>query len=151
MQAGERLLGDEHAVAQHLVLREVERRVEDGDEGVLEVVVLAHHARELLRIRLDGLTLDLVEGVKLGLEVVVQRRRADAHGLRYVGPLAVLVAVAPERLGRDAQDLPALAARGLFGPAVPALLGGGHARSLPQSKSITTVPSGTAVLRSSRD
>jgi hypothetical protein len=46
--------------------------------------------------------------VQLGLEVVIQRRRADADRGRHVGPLAVLVALAPEQVGRDLENRLAL-------------------------------------------
>jgi hypothetical protein len=48
--------------------------------------------------------------VLLGLEVVVERRRADADDGGDVGPLALLEALAAEVVDRDADDLVALVA-----------------------------------------
>jgi hypothetical protein len=92
------------------VLGEVERALEDRRERREEVVgALGGDALELLKVRLERLGHDLVETVELGLEVVVQRGRPDAHRLGHVGPLAVLVALAAEQVGRDLEDRRALA------------------------------------------
>src|SRR3954451_10978208 len=92
-------------------LGEIERALEDGGEGRDEVVVLGRDALELLAVGLERLGHDLVEAVELGLEVVVQRGRADADRGGDVGPLAVLVALTAEQLGGDVEDRRALAAR----------------------------------------
>ena len=52
VHADQRLLGDEHAVALHLVLRQVERGVEHGLQRLGEVVVLGDDAVELLAVGL---------------------------------------------------------------------------------------------------
>ena len=44
----------------------------------------------------------------LGIEVVVERRRSDAHVSRDVGPLGVLVAVAAEARDRSVENLVSL-------------------------------------------
>src|SRR4029079_10106560 len=54
---------------------------------------------------------DHEQAVLLGLEVVVERGRPDADVGRDVGPLGVLVAVAPEALGRRGEDLRPFAAQ----------------------------------------
>jgi hypothetical protein len=72
--------------------------------------VLARDAIEPLDLRGERLGHDLVQAVELGLEVVVERRRADPDGRRDVRPLAVLVAVATEQLGRGLEDRRPLAA-----------------------------------------
>ena len=97
MQAGERLLGDEHPVAHDLVVGQLERGVEHGLQRLREVLVLGDDAIELLAVGLDGERLDLVQAMELGLEVVVQRRRADADRLGDVSPLAVLVPLLTEQ------------------------------------------------------
>jgi len=48
--------------------------------------------------------------VLLGLEVVIERGRTDADVGGDVGPARVLVAVAPEALGRRGENLRALGA-----------------------------------------
>ena len=111
VQAGERLLGDQHAVAQDLVIGQLERGVEHGLQRLREVLVLGDDALELLAVGLDGQRLDLVQAVQLGLEVVVERRRADADRLGDVRPLAVLVALLAEVLDRGREDVVALASR----------------------------------------
>ena len=112
MQAGERLLGHEHPVAQDLVIGQLEGGVQHGLQRIHEVLVLGHRGLELLAVGLDGERLDLVQAVQLGLEVVVERRGPDADRLRDVRPLAVLVAVLTEVLDRRGRDVLALAARG---------------------------------------
>ena len=52
VHADEDLLGDEQAVAQHLVLGQVEGAVEHGVERLDEVVVLAGDPLELLEVGL---------------------------------------------------------------------------------------------------
>ena len=111
MHADEHLLGDQQAVAQDLALGEVERRLQHGGERLREVLVLAGDALEPLHLGREGLGHDLVETVELGLEVVIQRGRADAQGRGDVRPLAVLVALAAEQLGRGVEDRRSLAAR----------------------------------------
>jgi hypothetical protein len=74
-------------------------------------LVLAGDAVEPLDLGVERLGHDLVEAVELGLEVVVERGRADADGRRDVGPLAVLVPVAAEQLGRGVEDRRSLAPR----------------------------------------
>ena len=74
MQAGERLLGNEHAVAQDLVVGKLERGVQNGLQRLREVVVFRCHSIELLALGLHGERLDLVQAMELGLEVVVERR-----------------------------------------------------------------------------
>ena len=96
VHADQHLLGDEQPVAQDLLLGEVEHRVEHRDERLGEVVVLLGDPLELLELGLQRLGHDLVEAVELGLEVVVERRGADADRRGDVGPLAVLVALAAE-------------------------------------------------------
>ena len=71
----------------HLVLGQVERGVEHCLQRLGEVVVFGDDAVELLAVGLHGQRLDLVQAVELGLEVVVQRRGADADGLGDVRPL----------------------------------------------------------------
>src|SRR5216117_2923565 len=110
-----------------------------------DVRVLGDDALELLPVGLDGLGLDLVEGVQLGLEVVIQRRRADADGRGDVGQLRVLVALASEVLRRDPEDVRSLAAtRGPLRTAVRSRrllrsLGLGHGQLFPVEV-MTTVP-----------
>ena len=65
VQADQRLLGDEHAVAQHLELGQVERGVEHRLQRLGEVLVLGDDAVELLAVGLHGLRLDLVQAVEL--------------------------------------------------------------------------------------
>jgi hypothetical protein len=112
VQADERLLGDEHAVALDLELGEIEGRLDHRLERCGELLVLGGHAVELLAVRLHGERLDLVQAVELGLEVVVQGRGSDADGLGDVGPLRVLVPLPAEVLGGGRDDRVALAARG---------------------------------------
>src|SRR5204863_9678105 len=76
-----------------------------------KVLVLADDAVELVPVGLHGVRLDLVQAMELGLEVVVERRRADADRRGDVGPLGVLIALAAEVLGRGGEDLGALAPR----------------------------------------
>ena len=111
MQAGQRLLGDEHPVAHDLVVGQLERGVEHGPQRLREILVLGDDALELLAVGLDGQRLDLVQAVQLGLEVVVERRRADADRFGDVGPLAVLVTLLTEEVDRRGEDVLALAAR----------------------------------------
>jgi hypothetical protein len=73
--------------------------------------VLARDALEPRDLGLERVGHDLVEAVELGLEVVVERRRADADGLGDVGPLAVFVALSAEQLGGGLQDRRSLAPR----------------------------------------
>ena len=109
MHSDEHLLGHEQAVAQDLVLGELEHRVEHRNQAFGEVVVLLRDPLELLELVLQRLGHDLVEAVELGLEVVVQRRGSDAHGLRDIGPLAVLVSLPAELGGGHLEDRRALA------------------------------------------
>ena len=110
MHADQHLLGDQQAIAQDLPLGEVERRLQHGGERLREVLVLAGDALEPLHLGLERLGHDLVEAVELGLEVVIQRGRADTEGCGDVRPLAVLVALAAEQLGRGLEDRRSLAA-----------------------------------------
>jgi hypothetical protein len=115
MDADERLLGDQHAVALDLVVREVEGRLEYRLQRLREVLVLGHDALELVPVRLHGERLDLIQAMELGLEVVIERRGADAHGLGDVGPPGVLVPVLTEEVDRGGNDVLSLAARGASG------------------------------------
>jgi hypothetical protein len=74
--------------------------------------VLGDRVFELRAIGLDGERLDLVQAAELGLEVVIERRRADADLLGDVRPLSVLVPVLTEVLDRRVNDVVALTARG---------------------------------------
>jgi hypothetical protein len=65
VQADQGLLGDEHPVAQHLVLGQVERGIKHGLQRLGEVFVLGNDAVELLAVRRQGSGLDLVEAVEL--------------------------------------------------------------------------------------
>jgi hypothetical protein len=65
VQADQGLLGHEHPVAQHLVLGQVERRIEHGLQRLGEVLVLGDDPVELLAVRRQGPGLDLVEAVEL--------------------------------------------------------------------------------------
>ncbi len=103
------LLGHEQTVAQELVLRQVEGRLEHRVERLGEVLVPAGDAVELLHLGFERLGHDLVETVELGLEVVIERRRPDPDDGGHVGPLAVLVPLPAEQLGRGLQDRRALA------------------------------------------
>ena len=98
------LLGDENAVAHDLVLGQVEAVVQHGRERLERVRRLRGDRGEAALEVLDGLFHDHVEAVLLGLEVVVERRRADADVRGDVGPLRVLVAVAAEALRRGGED-----------------------------------------------
>ena len=62
---------------------------------------------------LDRLVHDHVQAVLLGLEVVVEGGRADAHVGGDVRPARVLIAVAAEPVRRRRQDLLPLGAAGL--------------------------------------
>jgi hypothetical protein len=109
VNAHQHLLGNEQAIAQDVLLGEVKHRVEHRDQTVGEVVVLLRDPLELLELVLQRLGHDLVEAVELGLEVVVQRGRSDAHRRGDVGPLAVLVPLPPELGGGHLEDRRALA------------------------------------------
>ena len=98
-------LRDEHAVPQHLPVGQVEGVDEDGEERIRPVVVRSDDPLEAVVERVERLTHDLVEAVLLRLEVVVERGRADADGGGDVRPLRLLVAVPPEVVGRDVEDL----------------------------------------------
>ena len=112
MQAGERLLGHQHAVALDLVVGQLEGGVEHGVQRIHEILVLRGHTVELLAVGMDGERLDLVQAVELGFEVVIERRGADADRLGDVGPLGVLVAVATEVVDGGGDDVLPLASRG---------------------------------------
>src|SRR6476659_6727465 len=99
------LFGNEDAVAQDLVLGEGE-------------AVVAHRPKRQSRIRLacgdrvetlvqlaQGIAKDHVQAVLLGVEVVVQSCSPDAYVIGDVGPLRVLVPVAPESIDGRGEDL----------------------------------------------
>ena len=104
------LLGDQHAVAEHVVLGEVEalghHRLERAHGSRSSAMMRDEPAAEVL----DRLVHDLVQAVLLGLEVVIQGGRADADVGRDVRPLGVLVPVPAEAIRRRDEDLLPLAA-----------------------------------------
>jgi hypothetical protein len=86
-------------------LGELEAVVDDGDQPVERIGAVR---RELLEARaetLDRLVHDHVQAVLLGLEVVVQRGRADADVSRNVRPFRVLIAVSAEPFRGGGEDL----------------------------------------------
>ena len=100
------LLGDEHAVAQDLVLGEIEQPVEQALERRTEILSLRRQPLEPLQLGLQRLGVDLEQAVELGLEVVIQRGRAEADVGGDVGPLRVLVSAAAEMLDRASSGSP---------------------------------------------
>jgi hypothetical protein len=92
------------------VLAEVIPRAQRRDQRLLVVVLLAHDPFEVVQVECEGIGHDHVETVQLRFEVVIERGRADPDRGGHVGPLGVLVALAPEMLDRAGDDLVALAA-----------------------------------------
>src|SRR6516164_8782344 len=108
----ESLLRDQQAVAKHLLFGQVVLVPQHTHYGGGVVGGLLGDALEVPQVRFKGLGHDHVQAMQLGLEVVVERRGPDADRRRYVGPLAVLVAVTSEQRRGDGQDVFPLAARG---------------------------------------
>ena len=94
------LLGDEHAVAHDIVLAQVKQTIEQTDQRGTELAVIGGEPVEPLSFGLERVGMDLEQAVQLGLEVVIQRRRAQADVGGDVGPFCVLVAIAAEMVDR---------------------------------------------------
>ena len=81
------LLGDQHAIAQDVVLAEIEQPVEQAHERRDRSHLRSAVSRvEPLPFGLQRLGMDLEQAVELGLEVVIQRRRAEADVVRRCRP-----------------------------------------------------------------
>jgi hypothetical protein len=114
-----RLLGNQYSHAEHLLLGEVEAGAEHRLHSGGIVRRVSRVRLELLQTSLQGVRHDHVQAVELRLEVVVERRRADADRLRHVGPATVLVAVPTEGPDCGLEDRVVLAARGSASVAEP--------------------------------
>ena len=107
----ESLLRDQQAVTEHFLFVQVVLVPQHTHYGRGIVGGLLGDPLEVPQVRFEGLRHDHVQAMQLGLEVVVERRGPDADRRRYVGPFAVLVAVAPEQGRGDGQDVFSFAAR----------------------------------------
>src|SRR5580704_3429221 len=112
------MLGDHDAVALDVVFSQAEAVLEHGDQGG-QVIRLA--ARRMARITTrqvleagaevsHGLAQDHEQAMLLGLEIVVERGRANSYIGGDVRPLGVLVAVPPEPPRGGIDDLVSLGA-----------------------------------------
>jgi hypothetical protein len=102
------LLGHEHAKPLDVEHRQVEGISDHQLQGPLEVGLVGRDPLEPRQRLPDRVVQDHEQAVLLGIEVVVERRRSDAHVRRNVRPLGVLVAVATESRDRSGENLVSL-------------------------------------------
>jgi hypothetical protein len=98
-------LRNDDALALDLLLGQIERIDEQCHERLVPVLLGGCDPVEALVMVRKRVGHDLVEAVLLRLEVVVERGRADADRRRDVRPLRLLVAVPPEVVRGDVEDL----------------------------------------------
>ena len=103
--AKEHLLGDEHAVAHDLVIGQLEAVGAERTQRLARVGMARRDRIESLVQFAERLVEDHVQAVLLGVEVVIEGGRPDAHVIGDLGPFRVLIAVAPEAIDRSVENL----------------------------------------------
>ena len=112
------MLSFEHAEPLDVEHRQIEGIGDQELQSPLEVGLGGDDPLEPRQGVPDRIVQDHEQAVLLGIEVVVKRRRSDAHVSRDVGPLSVLVAVAAEARDGGGEDLISLRPFGA-GPLLP--------------------------------
>jgi hypothetical protein len=105
------LLGDEHAVSEHVLIAQFIGPLQHRQERLDVVLVRVRVAVKVASKGAQPIRHDHVQAVQLRFEIVVQSGRADPDCGGNVGELRRLVAVLAEECGGGPQDLVTLAAR----------------------------------------